>query len=207
MKGLEQVLKVFNDLTLYGLEKLGLYYSRYRGWVVDTEDPKGLHRIKINVPEIYGDGVPNIWAWPACNFSGNGYGIQCLPSKGDLVWVQFEKGNSKKPLWSFGYFGKGNIPEDLEGSGKYWFRTPKGLTILIDDNNETITQYKKDGTVEPMILGDKWKKNMEDLIDILKEAKINTNLGPQGLLPPFLTRLDTLKNSLTESLSEVNKLS
>lgn len=39
------------------------YYGFYRGIVVDNNDPKGLGRVKMLVPQILGDGVTD-WAWP-----------------------------------------------------------------------------------------------------------------------------------------------
>lgn len=199
------IVNILQDITTYGLEKIGLYYSQYRGWVVEVDETYG--RLKVSVPEVYGDQVPNIWAWPKSQYSGLNYGAQCLPQKQDLIWVTFEKGNPRKPLWDFGHFIKGQLPSDLKGKDKFWFRTPSGLTILIDDKEGTIAVFKKDGTIEPMVLGTHWKDQMEALVKLLKEGKINTNLGPQGFLPPTQLALDDFKNKLPDSLSKVNKLS
>lgn len=201
------LVEIFKDITLYGLEKIGLYYSQYRGWVFDNNDPKHMGRIQVNVPELYGDGVPAIWAWPKSNYSGPGFGMQCLPRKNDLIWVSFEKGNPRKPLWSYAHFTKEQVPEDLQGTKLYWFRTPSGITILIDDINKTLTVYEKDKPIQSMLLGETTKDKLDTLIDILKNAKINTQLGPQGFLPVFQEQLDTLKESLPQILSANNKLS
>lgn len=202
---IKEIIKLFEDLSLYGFEKMGLYYSQYRGWVAEVDEDFG--RIKVAVPEVYGDQVPNIWAWPTSNYSGQDYGIQCLPRVNALIWVSFQSGNPKKPLWSHGYFTKNQIPVELKGKDKYWFRTPQGLTILINDKEGTITSFKKDGTIEPMILGDEWKALMEDLYNLLKDAKINTQMGPQGFLPNTLLALEQFKAGLNDALSKVNKLS
>lgn len=201
------VVELFKDITLYGLEKIGLYYAQYRGFVADVNDPKGLGRIKVNVPEIYGDGIPEYWAWPKSQFAGPGYGSQILPQKNDLIWVSFERGNPRKPLWSFGHFTKDQVPEELKGPNKFWFRTPKGLTILIDDNDKTISIFEKNKELEPMVLGNKNAKLLEDLIDLLKSAKINTQLGPQSFMAPFQTQFDELKGTIDGTKSQNNKLS
>jgi len=132
---IKEIANLFHDMTLYGLEKMGLYYSKYRGFVYDREDPKNLNRIKVYVPEIYGDQALEKWAWPASNYSGRGYGAQAIPRTNDLVWVEFEKGNPNKPLWSYGYFGDNEKPDELKGYNNYWFRTPNGLTVSMDDDN------------------------------------------------------------------------
>lgn len=195
------------DITMYGLEKIGLYYSQYRGFVADNRDPKNLHRLRINVPDIHGDAVPNLWAWPASNYSGKGYGMQCIPQINDVIWVSFEHGNPRKPLWSYSYFAKDHVPEDLIGNHKYWFRTPTGLTILFDNNTKEVHIYEKDKEIQPMVLGDTLEELLMDLFDIIKAMKINTQLGPQSILPLYTQQLDELANRLEEFKSLNGKLS
>lgn len=135
---IEGVYKIFNDLSLYGLEKLGLYLSKYRGFVASVDDPKGYSRLQLQVPDVYGDSTYPYWAWPSNNFSGIGYGCQVLPRTNDLVWVEFERGNPKKPIWSHGHFGKGEKPDNLKNPKNYWFKTPGGNLVELDDDNKRI---------------------------------------------------------------------
>jgi hypothetical protein len=122
-----------------GLEKFGRYYSEYRGVVYDNEDPQGLSRIKVIVPEITGNSVIDYWAWPIGQMSGQGYGMQALPRKGELVWVSFEKGSTRRPVWKFGYPGlkSGTLnpdkPKHLRSIDNFWFRTPGGMQVELDD--------------------------------------------------------------------------
>lgn len=136
---IEEIYKILNTISLYGLEKLGLYLSKYRGFVVSRDDPKGYSRLQLQVPDVYGDSTFTYWAWPSSNYSGIGYGSQVLPQSGDMVWVEFERGNPKKPIWSFGHFGKGDKPENLKNPNNYWFKTPGGHTIELDDSAKAIT--------------------------------------------------------------------
>lgn len=203
----KDIAQFFQDIALYGLEKMGLYYSQYRAFVVNNVDPDGRGRIMVSVPEVHGGQSSGVWSISANQFSGKGYGSQALPNKNDVVWVKFEKGNPRKPIWQHGYFGKDEIPEELNKNYMFWFRSPKGLTILLDDKEGTITVYKKDGTIEPMVLGDTLEKQQSDLIDIILNLKIMTNLGPQGILPPAIAQLQQMKEDLKKFKSTTNKLS
>jgi hypothetical protein len=218
----EQVIRFIQDISRYGLEKAGLYYSQYRGYVVDNEDPAGYGRLLVTVPEIYGDYVLKHWAYPSSTFSGKGYGVQCIPRKNDLVWVTFEKGNARRPLWKHGYFGKGDKPENLKDIKNYWFKTPAGHLIEFNDTAGTIKITRQGGKIlevgeteiglgnglsssEVAALGNKTKEKLESLIDILTQGPlVDTNTG--ALLPDKLTNLTTLKVELGQILSQVIKI-
>lgn len=196
---IDEILKILKDISLYGLEKLGIYVSQYRGFVADIDDPKKWGRIKVSVPEVYGDHVYEGWAWPRSHYSGKGYGLRLLPRVDDLIWVTFERGNPRKPLWSFGHIIKGDVPEELD-SFPIWFRTPKGITIAIDEGNKLINIYHKDNKtkLEPAALGTKTKDKISTLIDKLLAAKVNTSLGPQPFMPDTIQALNELKSTLNE---------
>lgn len=123
-------------LFYYGLEFIGKYYSSYRGYVVDNEDPDGMGRLKLQVTAIARSKTIEKWAFPRHQFSGNDYGIQLLPRKGDMVWVEFENGNPHAPLWVHGHFAKGEKPEEFISPQVYGFKTPKGQIIIIDDRDD-----------------------------------------------------------------------
>ena len=123
-------------MILYGLENtIGRYYSRYKAYVYSNEDPKGMNRLQLIIPHINPDVVDETWAY-AKNFSGNGYGIHLLPKKGDLVWVEFEFGDLDYPIWSFGYFGENERPEEFSNDEHIGIKTKAGHLIFIDDTQE-----------------------------------------------------------------------
>lgn len=201
------IIALLEDLLTMGFEKFGIYYSQYRGFVKSNDDPNNLSRLQINVPELHGDNTPDIWAWPADNYSGPGYGSQVIPRENDMVWVRFEKGNPRKPIWSFGYFANNEKPEELIGKNLYWFRTPKGLTIKIDDDAKTITTYDKEKeTIYSAVLAEILEDKIETLVEIIKTMKINTAIGPQSILPFYAEQLDNLIDDLGEIKSTTNKL-
>ena len=89
------------------------YSAIYRGYVVDTDDPLRLGRVKVRIPQLYGSEdnqesesyVPTYsipWATSAIMVgAGNNTGSYLIPSIGDIVFVTFEGSNARQPL----YFG------------------------------------------------------------------------------------------------------
>lgn len=97
----------FSRLIQRGLEGFGLYYSIYRGEVSDNNDPESLGRLRVKVPQIYGEEVPEYWAYPAgMGACGVDSGYFDIPGIGDAVYIQFEMGRSSKPVWMPGWWGK-----------------------------------------------------------------------------------------------------
>ena len=192
------ILNIFKDIFVHGLEVFGRYYSSYRGFVYDVKDPLVLGRIKIIIPEVGGDTPYEYWAHPIGVFSGKGYGSQVLPQKGDLVWVSFEGGHPEVPCWQHGYFGANEMPtdDDLKDPNCYWFITPQGHKIKVNDTKSYIhIQHKggqivyiddqaislisdkaislgtKDGSSQPAVLGN----TCHDALDLIRQYMVALN--------------------------------
>lgn len=75
------------------------FFGKYRGIVSDIMDPLMLGRIKAKVPDVMGDQESG-WALPCAPFGGPKTGFFALPSKGSMVWIEFEQGNPEYPIWS-----------------------------------------------------------------------------------------------------------
>lgn len=203
------VLKIINNIITLGLEKYGRYYSSYRGFVFDNQDPDGYGRIRLKVPQVYGTQVMDYWAWQKGTFSGKDYGFQCIPQIGDMVFVEFEYGDPKKPIWTYGHFSKdinGNNekPEELKDTKKYWFRTPNGTIIILDDNTKTISFKNSEITEDeqPALLGDTSVDILKELIEAIKKLTVSTGTGPSGTpiniteFQAILEKLETMKSKL-----------
>lgn len=202
------LLKLFNKLIIKGFEPFGRYYSSYRGFVVDNNDPDHFSRVKLRVPAVFGTEALDYWAWQKDCFSGPGYGFQCIPKVGDMVWVEFELGDPRKPIWSYGHFSldKDNNPDkekSLSNITNYWFKTPGGLLIELDDTNSVIRLTNANGKIisfkdtinlgsedakEQVILGNTLKTQLEaicDNINSLAEAigkiTVTTPMGPSSV--------------------------
>ena len=78
------------------------YGGIYRGIVHDTRDPLSQNRIKLRVPQLFGQGVTE-WAYPLQLASTEFE----LPVVGQGVWVAFESGNPMYPIWLGTFLTKG----------------------------------------------------------------------------------------------------
>ncbi|OYE02922.1 phage baseplate assembly protein V [Nostoc sp. 'Peltigera membranacea cyanobiont' 232] len=75
------------------------FYGKYRGVVWDNNDSWKIGRVRAKVQEIWGD-KPGGWALPCVPYAGQGVGLFLMPPKGALVWIEFENGDTSKPIWS-----------------------------------------------------------------------------------------------------------
>lgn len=215
-----ELLKIIKSIILEGLEPFGKYYSSYRAFVYNREDPLNCNRLQLIIPNVGGDKPYLYWALPSNNFSGKGYGCQVLPSEKDLVWVEFEMGNPKRPIWKFGYFGEGEKPKDLISPDNYWFKTPKGNLVEFNDTKgkEFIRMTSSKGQIiemsdvinlggdkedkEPALLGDKSYTLLKKILEGLEAAKVNTAYGPQPLMN--LTTFTQLREEDLETIRSEN---
>lgn len=129
-----------------GLEAFHIYYSVYRGQVVDVSDPEDRGRVRATVP---GAGImeasTNIWIPPAGLFgAGRSRGWFWPPEVGDTVWVAFAQGQARYPLcyWG-GYFGQADnqteVPTELRPDSsnhrpyKRGFLTRRGHRLIFNE--------------------------------------------------------------------------
>jgi hypothetical protein len=76
------------------------FYGKYRGFVVNSNDPKQLGRLQVRVPSVLGPIVVTGWALPCVPYGGHGnQGFLCIPEPGAGVWVEFEEGDLEFPIW------------------------------------------------------------------------------------------------------------
>lgn len=135
------ISSLVQNLTGRGMEGFGKWYSCYRAWVIENEDPEGVQRLKLVIPQVLGHQVYDYWAYPKGVYSGKGYGSQVIPKKGDMVWVEFEGGCPEVPIWSHGHFSRKEVPTkdlDYKDINVYWFRTPKGNLVKFNDTKNLI---------------------------------------------------------------------
>ena len=79
------------------------YFGKYRGTVFNNIDPEQLGRIMAIVPDVNG-ATPTAWALPCMPIAGKQQGVYVLPHVGDAVWIEFEQGDLKHPIWVGGFW-------------------------------------------------------------------------------------------------------
>jgi len=112
------------------------YYGKYRGLVVDVDDPEKLGRITAQVPEILHEET-SPWALPAVPFAGPKHGLVLIPEVGDGVWIEFEAGDPARPIWTGGWWASGELP-DPGGTQTRVLVTSTGHQFVLDDKAKEI---------------------------------------------------------------------
>ena len=234
---MERLVKLINKVVTKGLEPFGIYYSFYTGIVLDNNDPDNLNRIKVAVPGVYGETAFPEWVQPRSVFAGVNFGMQILPQKGDLVQITFSQGNPRYPRWEHGFFGKqadgkSEITDtELQKKNNYWFKTPGGLLVSLDDDKKTvnithqsgisfrvgensidlkveggyINLGKFDEASEPAILGDKLEDKISELLTLCSKITVNV-AGVLSTVPINASEFIKLKGELVNIKSKVVKL-
>lgn len=120
------------------------YYGKYRGIVVDTNDPQKLGRLTLKVPSILGNDVVTGWAMPCVPYGGmKDRGFFFIPEVGSSVWVEFEAGDMEFPIWVGAYWGKPGgeteVPraeDEQKPPTRKIIRTLKGNSIEMEDKDQ-----------------------------------------------------------------------
>ena len=133
------------------------FYGKYRGFVVNTDDPKHLGRLRLQVPSVLGPEVVTGWAMPCVPYGGqDNQGFLCIPEVGAGVWVEFEEGDLEFPIWVGTFWsepgGKSEIPalNDADGQERKNEQKPPTRKIIKTDKGHTIQFEDADG--EEMVI-------------------------------------------------------
>jgi len=124
------------------------FYGKYRGTVVDVDDPASLGRIKAKVPEVLGDlDLP--WALPCAPYAGDGIGYYAIPRVGSGVWMEFEAGDPSRPIWVGAWWARGELPKNEKGADTKpalkILCSEQGLLLALDDDGRSISLSDADG--------------------------------------------------------------
>jgi len=112
------------------------FYGKYRGIVVDVDDPDNLGRITAKVPEVLHEET-SPWALPAVPFAGPAHGLVLIPKAGDGVWIEFEAGDPSRPIWTGGWWAADELPAP-GGVQARALVTSTGHKLVFDDENKEI---------------------------------------------------------------------
>lgn len=122
------------------------FTGKYAATVVDNQDPRGLARLKVQVPEVFGEETTG-WAIACSAYAGQNAGLAAVPPVGSLVYVEWPAGDtSRVPIWSGGSWADG---EGVPGAGPdvLVLVTPAGHKIELKDTSggESITVSASSG--------------------------------------------------------------
>jgi uncharacterized protein involved in type VI secretion and phage assembly len=113
-------------------------YGKYRGFVVDNQDPEKRGRLKLRVPSVLGDQDTD-WALPCLPFGGAaGYGWFVIPNPDAQLWVEFEEGDIHRPIWTGTFWQQdSDVPEDAskDEPTTRLLATPGGHILQFDDED------------------------------------------------------------------------
>lgn len=127
------------------------FYGKYRGFVVDNNDPEHLGRLKLSVPSVLGNVVTG-WAMPCVPYGGEANtGFLYIPEKKSGVWVEFEEGDLEFPIWTGTFWSKPGGASELpiannpDGSEQASVQEPPTCKIIKTKKGHTIQLEDKDG--------------------------------------------------------------
>ncbi|WP_198264482.1 phage baseplate assembly protein V [sulfur-oxidizing endosymbiont of Gigantopelta aegis] len=125
--------EAINQLVVESQEK---YFGKYRGFVVDNNDPEKRARVTLKVPSILDDSVSH-WAEPCLPFGGLAdQGFFLVPEINAQVWVEFEAGNIDKPIWTGTTWQQSSdVPQEAADRSPQMrqLKTPSGHILSFDD--------------------------------------------------------------------------
>lgn len=199
------------NIKQHGLEYYNIYYGSYRGKVIDNRDPKSIGRLKIQVPQIHGEDYPDTWCEAKGVPTATNGGLWFLPLVGDMVWITFEGGDPRYPIWEYGHFvDSGEVPATARKKYKtYMLQSPLGQRIEFDDENHemtisgfegTLLRFNKDGRITIENGTESLKKLLKDFISEVNNLKILVT-GTTGVVSPTsMTKLLALQTRLFKLL-------
>jgi hypothetical protein len=125
------------ELILSDNQLMGMY----RGEVVNDQDPKRAGRVRVNVFNVFDDLADDALPWAIYSdpFMGGqaDLGGMFVPDVGSHVWVFFEQGDPKMPVYFAGAPARPHGPTEATSQGEYprnkVFKTRQGHTVEFDD--------------------------------------------------------------------------
>ena len=107
------------------------YFGKYRGTVTNNVDPLMQGRVQVSVPDVLGPGRLS-WATACVPYGGNGVGFLAIPPVEANVWVEFELGDSERPIWTGCFWTNTSLPPQPAIPDIKVMKT-NGITLTMSD--------------------------------------------------------------------------
>ncbi|GIH14145.1 hypothetical protein Raf01_23170 [Rugosimonospora africana] len=128
------------------------FYGKYRGTVVDNDDPARLGRLRVTAPGALGPNVVSGWATPCLPYGGAAdQGLLFIPERRAGVWVEFAEGDLEFPIWVGTYWSKPGgasqvpKPNAADGSEAGSVQSPPTSKVIKTRKGHTIQFEDADG--------------------------------------------------------------
>lgn len=111
-------------------------FGKFRGTVVDNQDPQKRGRLKLRIPSVLSDQDSD-WALPCLPYGGlSQQGTFFIPDVDAQVWVEFEEGDISRPIWVGTFWQQeSDTPEDAakDEPTTRMMQTSAGHILQFDD--------------------------------------------------------------------------
>ena len=174
---------------------------------MDNDDPKKRCRLKVKIPQVYGekctakDDLP--WAWNCLPYGGSrkdghSYGLIMLPPIGASVWVMFEQGDPERPVVMGYWYGEKDAtpetPDEAKTAGGQKYPDILVLKLPYGDGYPMV-RFAKDKLFE-LYLDD---KNYFSFDVVKNKATLQTSLPLNITSEKDITVTATKKITMTAS--------
>lgn len=112
--------------------------GKFRGIVIDNDDPDKRGRLKAMVPSLLGEQTTD-WALPSFPGGGlAGQGWYAVPPVNAQVWIEFEAGDLDYPIWTGVFWQQADdLPSEVQGPPSTTLvKTGKGHKLLLEDKDD-----------------------------------------------------------------------
>jgi hypothetical protein len=155
------------------------------GTVTNINDPLKLGRVQATVPGMY-EGSILPWIAPVTNSifgSGNQFGFFGSPQIGAKISVELQDGDSHKPLFTGGWRGYNDTPNEFLDPTVWGFKDLAGNILTVKGSNiklESASGVTLNFQGSDLIVTSPGLINMSATSDINIQANGNTNLNTSG---------------------------
>ena len=202
---MQPIIDILQEIQSNGLTSLGIYIGKFKGIVIDNNDPQKNGALMLQCPQVWGENVTlQKWVGSCGIWSGKNCGEVAIPQKGENVWIEFEQGNPNFPLWSYYRPLENELPSEAKQNYTETYiiaKTPQNCLFSIDDANQEIELRRNDGkgffitdnaislvrkngkislgqngqSAQPAVLGNDNAQRLNEICDAL--LKVVTQLG------------------------------
>lgn len=119
-------------------------YGKYRAKVVDVKDPEKRGRIRVLCPKVLGESK-SAWCEPCIPVAYDYGGDFAIPKVGEFVWVEFEGGDTNKPVYTGGLWSTNKSPSSSYDTSNRLITwggckiSMSGSTLTLTAGNATLT--------------------------------------------------------------------